>query len=65
MNIIDVQPDVGLPNIKVRTPKKRAKMMATANVKNPIIEAIAKGISENATIPSNEYLNNDQNDQVV
>ena len=27
ITIIDVQPDVGLPNIKVRTPKKMARMI--------------------------------------
>ena len=51
-------PLVGSPKIKVRTTMKTIINSAINENNTPKIEAICKGLTLNAVIPSIEYLNN-------
>src|SRR5699024_4194642 len=58
-------PAVGSPNINARSMMINPAIMEITNIKAPVYEAIDKGISEKLIIPSTEYLNKLQKDQVV
>lgn len=61
----DGQPLVESPKIKARITMKINASRAIANEKKPTKDAMANGVSEKVTIPSNEYLKSPQNDQLV
>ena len=65
MHIIEGQPLVGSPNIKVFTIITIIIIKAIKQNKIPIIAAIVKGTVENATNPSIAYLNKLKKDHFV
>ena len=63
--MVDGHPVVGSPKNAARTKKKIKANIATTKDIKPIKAENTKGNSEKATIPSQEYLNNCQNDKEV
>ena len=57
---IEVQPEVGLPIIKVLTTIKNIKIKDTRHTNPPTKKDMLSGASEKLIIPSSEYLNRDQ-----
>ena len=65
MQISEGYPATGSPKIRVLTIIMHIKIKANIHNNIPIIDAIANGAVENATIPSKEYKNSFQNDHLV